>query len=177
MKNNKLKKINGTPIRLQYFNGFLTFMSLMTSIIFVYALYFGRIAEMPSAIFAVVKILSPVIILSIANRFLFGKVVCVVNKEGLHCEKGSFCWSEFDSVSFDLGIALPTRTGVDYSSVTLVAKDFKVTVDEAPPYLLRYIKKYMPNAKITLTKGSKFLIKLIAAVMIIAYLAVIFVKI
>lgn len=173
MKNNKLKTIKGTRVKLQYFNGYLVHISLLFSIPLVYALYFGKYSEIIPAFFEVLKIESPIIMLSVANRFLFGRIACVVTDEGIHTDKAFVAWNTFDSVILDVGMALPTKRGMDYSSVTLVMKDCKITIDKTPLYLLRYIKKHRPDVKITLTDGSKFFIKLVVTCLIISYLAII----
>ena len=173
MKNNKLKTIKGTRVKLQYFNGYLVYISLLFSILLVYALYFGKYSQIIPAFFEVLKIESPIILLSVANRFLFGRIACVVTDEGIHTDKAFVAWNTFDSVILDVGMALPTKRGMNYSSVTFVMKDCKITIDKTQLYLLRYIKKHRPDVKITLTDGSKFFIKLVVTCLIISYMAII----
>ena len=59
MKNNKLKTIKGTRVKLQYFNGYLVYISLIFSIPLVYALYFGKYSEIIPAFFEVLKMNLP----------------------------------------------------------------------------------------------------------------------
>ena len=136
----------------------------------------GEFSKIAEYIFTVISVLHPLILLSITNRFLFGKIVCVIDENGIHTEKGFVSWHGFDSAVLDLGMNLPTRSGWDYSSLTLVLRDCKVTVEKIPLYLLRYVKKYRPDVKISLNKGSKFLLWLVGITLVIAYVCMFFAK-
>ena len=98
MKKNHLREIEGDKIRWQYFTWpiviLLFCMLFVPYCIFVFSLYAGNfnlsnwlsgllVSFEVCLVFAV-----PFFILSVLNRRFFGKIICVINEDGIHYKDG-----------------------------------------------------------------------------------------
>lgn len=171
----ELKKSNGEKIRWQYFNTFiyimLAFSPMPLVMIIITELKENNLdlAEMIEAIPTVLIIWSvflvPFVILSLLNRFLFGKIVGVVCDDGLLLENDFISWKQIQKITFNPGISSRFTTNYTYASL-LIKSDTKAeyTIDimHFPMYGLRRIKKYNPKIKIEWSKDGIFTILFIA---------------
>jgi hypothetical protein len=102
---------------------------------------------LPTSVF-----LAPLILLTSLNRWLFGRKVCLLNHEGLFCNQRMIPWDAIDSMTFHL--ELPARSNSGCSYVVITGKNLGLALAHAPYHLLRAAKKYNPNIRTALEKGS-----------------------
>lgn len=174
-KETELKYSNGEKIRWQYFNTFiyvmLAFFPMAPAMIIVMGLKENNLnlAEMMEAIPTVLIIwgvfLVPFIILSLLNRFLFGKIVCVALDDGLLLENDFIIWEQIQGITFNPSISSRFNVSYTYASLLIksdIEKEHTIDIMHFPMYGLRKIKKYNPEIKIKLSKNGLFTILFIA---------------
>lgn len=167
-KENRLLNIDGQKIRRQYFNGILYFGTLcvvpFTLITFIMNHLLGKDGETLRTFSDVIYVfigflilMIPIILLSILNRFLFGEVICVLEKEGLHHKDGFIIWDAIVKLEYEINIPSKDKMYFCYVNITKHSR-FGAEIIHAPFYLLKEAKNYHPNLQVSISKKSKFLI-------------------
>lgn len=180
MKKNPLKEIEGIKIRWQYFTGILivalAFTVFVPYCMLVFSLFFGNFvfsewldALRTFAVFGAVGS-APLVLLSVLNRFFFGKIVCVVNTRGIHWADGLIRWDDVDRLEYELSYV--SRWGSQYCHANVFTRAGKVTLVHAPLFLLSYAKKYKPDIHAKLSQGSVFALILMAVGLLIVPLLI-----
>ena len=110
MEEKNLKQIDGKKIRRQYFSApliILVYSMISTSYgILVLDLMTGKfvLSDWLSGVlisFEICLVFSiPFLLLSILNRTCFGKIICVVNPDGIHHKDGLTRWSDIIKVEY-----------------------------------------------------------------------------
>jgi len=158
----ELKDMKGIKLRKQYFSMVLYIIFCIVFFAFVGAIAGGLkenkldLFEILDIVAAVGIIFSPLLVLAVFNVFLYGKVLGVINKDGLYFENDFIPWQEIESVVYDL--KLPSRRGAGYRCATIYAgtslrERHSFDVYDFPIYGLGVIKKYCSKAKIRFAKG------------------------
>ncbi len=169
----ELKDSDGDKIRYQYFNVviyaglFIAYMVIVLLAAAALATKSFSFADIFIAIPLIITFLSPFIILSLLNRFLFGKIVCVICDEGLILENDIIPWNNIKKISFEPNSAFLTRRSrnVKYTCATVDVKtneseEYSIDILHFPRYGLKRIKKQHPEIEIDW--GIKRLLKLVA---------------
>ena len=176
-----LQSINGQKIRRQYFNGILCFATVcvvpFALITYLMNLISGKegailqqFSDVVSMFLGLLILLIPIIILSVLNRSLFGEVICVLEKEGLHHKEGFLIWEAIVKMEFELNI--PSKDRKYFCSVNITKHSrFGTEIHHAPYYLLKEAKNYRPDIQIGLGQRSKFLIRFFLTVLILMIVA------
>lgn len=203
----KLKSIPGEKIRRQYFNvviyPLLSFVLLVLTMCVV--TWFGngtrdeKIEDMASLMVALLFLavpLLPLIVLSILNRFYFGRVVCVLNEKGLYFADGfidediffkaegnvrMIRWEHIRKVAYDPdGFRFSRHTSGCKNCAYITTKPYKKEIvaelNHVPFMLLRKMKKYCPNAKYGFTGWGWVIIGIFALIPTVIPIFVLFVE-
>ena len=170
----ELKDSNGKKIRWQYFNTFiyvmLAFLPMPPVAIIVIGLKENNLdlAEMieaiPTALIIWGVFFVPFIILSLFNRFLFGKIVGVVRNDGLLLENDFISWKQIQKITFNPSISSRFKASYTYASLLIKSDtetEYTIDIMHFPMYGLRKIKKYNPEIKIEWGKDGIFTIYLL----------------
>ena len=204
---NKLKSIPGEKIRRQYFNvviyPLLSFVLLVLTMCVV--TWFGngtrdeKIEDMASLMVALLFLavpLLPLIVLSILNRFYFGRVVCVLNEKGLYFADGfidediffkaegnvrMIRWEHIRKVAYDPdGFRFSRHTSGCKNCAYITTKPYKKEIvaelNHVPFMLLRKMKKYCPDAKYGFTGWGWVIIGIFALIPTVIPIFVLFVE-
>jgi hypothetical protein len=165
-----LEQIPGERIRRQYFNIPIYLILSFSTPILIYLFsaawkYSDSVTEdylsfLHALIILYLHILIPLVILSVLNRFCFGKVVCVLNKKGIYFyDHKVICipWSSIKEVTYAPNYPDTHRSARSgYNSVKIATMPFKKTViteiRQVPFYLLGKMKAYCPNVKYRIEK-------------------------
>ena len=189
----KLKSIPGEKIRRQYFNVAIYPLLLFVLLVLTMCMitWFGngtrdeKIEDMASLMVALLCLavpLLPLIVLSILNRFYFGRVICVLNEKGLYFADGfvdedvffkadgnvrMIKWEHIRKVAYEPdGFHFSAHGSGCRNCAYITTKPYKkeivAEVNHAPFMLLRKMKKYCPNAKYGFTGFGWFLVALYA---------------
>lgn len=123
------------------------------------------IEAIPTALIIWGVFLVPFIILSLLNRFLFGKIVGVVRDDGLLLENDFITWKQIQKITFNHSI--PSRFKASYTYASFFIKsdtvtEYTIDIMHFPMYGLRKTKKYNPEIEIKLGKNGLFTILFIA---------------
>ena len=174
-KNSELLNKSGKKIRWQYFNTFiyimLAIMPVAPVMIIILELkkgnadIWGVIAEMAGAIDVVLAIyaifIGPFIVLSILNRFCFGKVLGVADNTKLYLSERDIDINNIIEIVYHPRVM--SRSSLSFCSATFILKtknggtqSFEVI--HFPLYGLKLIKKYNPNVKLSCDKYIWFLV-------------------
>ena len=164
MKKNRLIEVDGKKIRRQYFNIFMFFEIALALFMTIPALVFNTLwgnsgtklnswSEIFTHVIAVfIGLMLPVILISFLNRFLFGKVICVLNETGIYYLKGNakrvIKWENVNCMEY--GIRLwPFFTQIDhpFCYVHIIGEGSDEYINHAPFMLLKQVKKYNNRIK------------------------------
>lgn len=171
MKHNHLKNLNGVRIRHQYFN-FLIYI-LLTILIVVIEMVtfiplfegnfnFGKWAEdIFTSIFTITIFIVPCIVFSVLNRFFFGKIVCVLNEEGIHYKDGLIKWN--DIVSIEYNITAVSRIHFRPAYIDVICKNKTIQIESVPLYMFSTVKKFNADIK---TKKDKMIWVILATIIL-----------
>lgn len=172
------KNTDGYKIRVQYFNYFLfaefcgflmvLTMLIMNTILDGVGTKINSPAEIVSAFLVFAVLTSPVWILSLLNRRFFGKVVCVVNEEGIMYQNKIMKWEKIEEIKYQ--ISLPSwssniKRGGSYARI--IGNDLDIQIKSAPSMLLGKAKKYNKNVKANLKKSSILILTMIPLAVVI----------
>lgn len=113
------------------------------------------------SVFAVV--LSPIIALALLNRFLFGKILCVINNDGIQLENDRIQWQEIKRITY---IPEVFNRGAEYSRVCVTrsrssGEPVDIVINHFPVYGLQVIKRICPQIEV---KFHKIFIGVLAAI-------------
>ncbi len=176
------KNADGYKIRVQYFNYFLFFefcgflmvltMLIMNTILDGVGTKIESPAEIISLFFVFGGLTSPIWILSLVNRRFFGKVVCVVNNEGIIYRNKTIKWEEIEEIEYQ--IVLPSRSIRDKESsyARLLGSNIDIKINSAPSMILNKVKKYNKNVKAALSKSSILVLTMMPLVFIVFALVI-----
>ena len=159
-KQPELKQLSGDKIRTQYFNYilvvFLSFVPVAPIMIPIMKwknsgewLFDEFMSTLINTVGMWSFIIIPLILLSLLNRFCYGKVVCVFDDRGIHTENDLLLWTDIKRVSFKASI--PSRYKYSPACTTFVinkAGEYEFDILHFPFYGLRKIKKYCPNIEV-----------------------------
>lgn len=175
-KTSKLECKYGEKIRWQYFNAYIymmiSYIPAVPAMIIAMELRKGNIeiwncfVEMAEAIPVCLGIygifIGPFIILSIFNRFCFGKILGVVNESMLFLENQEIPINVIKEIVYHpRPMTRRKNSSCCYATVVVQSEnnDTKsIDVAHFPLYGLRKIKKYNPNIKLSCDKYVWFLI-------------------
>lgn len=160
----KLRNIAGEKIRRQYFNMFIYMMISYTIPFFLFVPFLDmvirgeefrgyKVMEVLEAIVILAIVLSPVIILTLMNRFFFGKIVCVLNENGINHSHGLIPWKDIERIEYE--IELPRRSStMRYCYARIIGKELDIKILQSPCFLMWRAKKYNEEIKLKFSKDS-----------------------
>ncbi len=183
MKTNRLSKIEGTKIRWQYFTvPILVLLSCAVWVsysLLVFQFTFGefQLSEWLSGLlisFEGCLVCSfPFVFLSVLNRRIFGKIICVLNDDGIHYKDGIIKWNEIVKMEYE--IKIPRRRKLfnpkyrKYRCHAIIyTRKRKIVLMHAPLFLLSKSRKYYPDINAKVSKGSKRRIVLLIVMCFVA---------
>ena len=179
MKKNKLKEINGTIIRWQYFT--VPIIILLFCMLFVpYCMLIFTLGDnsfewskwLSDLLISVevgVCFAIPFIILSVLNRHFFGKIICVINEYGIHHKDGLTKWNEITKIEYE--IEWPGGTVAKqyrYCRAIIYTKNDNVVLPHAPMYVLSNVMKYSPSTTARVSKNSKWVVGFFIVILVVA---------
>ncbi len=180
MKSNDLHEIVGDRIRWQYF----TVPILMINFIAIFVPYCILIFSIPMGNFdfnewisnALTSVLAffvlsvPFIILSLFNRCYFGKIICVINDDGIYHADSFVRWNSITKVEYV--IKLPHRfMNNHFCHAIIYTRSEKIILDHAPLSILSCVKKYKPELSAKVSNNSKWMI----AILLIGFIIIPFI--
>ncbi len=169
-----MDNIKGTKIRFQFFDSII--YAYIAIILFIFIIItefflimdgflFQKILEILYTCLKLLLIITPLIPLSILNKFFFGRIICIISEDGIYYEDRLIEWNELSNLRYIIPDYLSRRFWRFYSSGKKTARieaSYKgigipkiVDIMSAPFYSLFVIKRYSPKTKI---KGFKILL-------------------
>ena len=174
-KGNTLREVAGDRIRWQYFTGpiiLLVFCMLFVPYcMFVFYLIDGKLdwsvwlSDLLVCVEICLAFSIPFIFLAILNRFFFGKIICVINENGIHHKDGTVKWSEIVKIEYE--IQFPSSTVYRSCHAIIHTRQEKIVLVHAPLVLLSKARKYSPNTRAGVSKSSKWMIGVFIALPVI----------
>ena len=179
MKENMLKNIDGKKVRRQYF----TYPMLICLLTPVYSTYMMLVLFAASDDFEFRNFFSDVIcapsnwqflilfvvfaVLYVLNTLYFGRIICVLTEDGICCKDGFVKWEQIKGIKYVA--ELPSRyyhPGRVCRAILHTWGDDAVLL-QAPYSIVREIKKTHPTIEIKLSNGSKWMIGITVALLMI----------
>lgn len=179
MKKIKLREIDGDKIRVQYFTWliliFIWCAFFVPYCMLVFSLQMGDfdLSEWLSGLIISLEVCIgfsiPFVILSILNRNFFGKIVCVLDKDGIHYKDGIIKWN--DVVKIEYEIEFPGGASQEkirrWCHAIVYTKKENIVLFHAPLFLLPKLRKYDPDIKVSVSKNSKWMVVFFILVLVI----------
>ncbi len=146
-----LQKIHGEKLRWHYVTHFIFCMLSvfpMITILVVRASFLRgegidvAIEEILTIVMAFSILLLPFILFAILNRFFIGKIICVLNDEGIHHKHGLIKWEDIERIEYDIKFATRLYGRLKPSYARVIGKGVDETLYHAPSALLARAKKY-----------------------------------
>jgi len=169
MKKNHLREIAGDKIRWQYFTWplliLLFCMLFVPYCTFIFSLYSKNfnLSNWFSDLFVSVEVCLilavPFIILSVLNRRYFGKIICVINEDGIHYKDGLIKWDAIVKIEYEIELpgGVVKKENLFCHAVIYTRKE-KINLIHAPMFLISKVKKYQPSLEAKVSKNSKWMI-------------------
>lgn len=181
MQENSLKSIGEKKIRRQYFNAPLIFLySAMIAIpYFILVISLGiekfDASDWPSTLWISIWVSFffsiPVLILRAMCKHLFGRIICVINEEGIHyASKGKLLWETIEKIEYviDSKPRYKTDTKKPFRTIIYTKGGKIITLDHAPMHIISCIKKYSRGLDVKVSgAASLFPVVLIMAAIIL----------
>lgn len=187
-----LKSIDGIKIRRQYFNVILIDLLMMIPTVYLFIAVSELISDgkISADFWTDTAIITPVIaamalpfvILSLLNRYVFGKLVAVINKEGIYLENYLLPWNKIEQVHYiPHGRSRRSEMRKLYTRAVFAVKndfgkDFDIKVNFFPLYAYFKIKKLHPEIKSKLDKADIVIFALVPIVAILVFVIEMFAK-
>ena len=177
MKPNPLKNIDGVRIRRQYFNGpIYVLFSIWVLIIVIFAIisfsdgnfsFYKWLDVICESAFTIAIFIIPWIILSVLNRFFFGKIVCVLSEEGIHHEGGLIKWNNISRIEYNIPTLNRYPLRLIAAHIDVVCKNETIKITSVPLYMFSVVKKSHPDIKTKMDKTVWGLVALTIFIIII----------
>lgn len=160
----KLRNTAGEKIRRQYFGMYIymvipwiiqfwLFIPIMEMVINGKEFSGYKAMEMLEVIATLVILLLPIVMLSLGNRYFFGRIVCVLNETGIIYKRGFISWKDIERIEY--GIELPARYSIkDYCHARIVGKELDIKLLHCPCFFMWRAKKYNKDIKCKFSKDS-----------------------
>ena len=166
-----LSQINGTKIRRQYFNfvlyAFLATLLPIIPMIFILECEKQNVSIWNSwnlfwsitneALPTIVAFILPLFILSVCNKFIFGKTIAVVEQKGLYLDNVFIQWEDIKAVEYNAMHFSRFNFRAAYITITVSPsrkRDYIVEVSNFTLYGLRQLKKHLPQQTVRWAKGE-----------------------
>lgn len=172
---NSLIDIDGIKIRRQYFNIIIyIYLELLMVLIIMFAtceiathrfVFLEYLRSVAIAFKLILGLMLPFVILSVFNRYTFGKIVCVLNDEGIHYKDGCIKWDNITEMRYNV----TTFTRIRYAPafINVICKDKEICITSAPLLVFRYAKKFRSSIKLKKDNSVLFVTGVIAAIAIV----------
>ena len=187
MKKNHLRKINGDKIRWQYFTWpllILLYSAIATPCaVFVGSLSLGKFdaSECLSALRVSVEVClilaTPFIILYVLNQQFFGKIICVINENGIHHKDGLIKWEDITKIEYEVELyGTVIEKEHRFCHAVIYTEKQNIILLHAPMYFIFKVKKNKASLDAKISKSSKWTIGFFLALPIIASLVILLFK-
>ena len=176
-----MENADGYKVRWQYFNTYiytvLSFVPVVPIMVLILDLKRGSFEHskklleyseiVPLLFFIIFIVLGPFLLLSLLNRFFFGKLVCVINDENLVLDDREIPLKNIEKVEYAPQIPFSYRSlrHIDFTYVRIFVrpmfgKVYSVDVLHFPIYGLKKLKQVAPHIKVRWNKSYLFLVLL-----------------
>lgn len=179
MKRNHLREIYGEKIRWQYFSWAILIlifcMFFVPYCIFVFSLSAGdfNVSNWFSDLLICVEVCFafsiPFVILSILNQQFFGKIICVINENGIYYQDGLLKWDEILKIEYEIELSggVVKKENLFCHSVIYTRKD-NIKLIHTPLFFISKVKKYNPSLDAKISKNSIWMIVFFIVLLTIA---------
>ena len=170
VEENKLKYIDGKKIRRQYFNiPLIILYSLALAIPYAILTISWCIGKSdsyasPSTLWTSIWVCFvfslPLLILRILNKHYFGRIICVLNEEGIHySNKGKLCWDTIEKIEYviDSKPRYKNDTGKAFRVIVYTQGGKYIVLANAPLYIVSRIKKYRKELDLKILGATSLL--------------------
>ena len=170
MQENNLKCIQGKKIRRQ---GFIIPLTILYTMMFAipYAIFaiswcigkldtYGSPSTFWTSVLLCFLFSVPFLVLRLLNKYFFGKIICVLNEEGIYyANKGKLCWDSIEKIEYAIDSKPRYKSDSEKTwRVIIYTHGGKhVVLDKAPLYIISSIKRYQKSLGVKIT-GARSLV-------------------
>ncbi len=159
MNAHDLTEIPGRAIRRQYFNIFIYSILYICAMVLLITTVKGDgrypfADTLKTTLALVLPVIAVLALISVFNRTRFGRIVAVLDDEGIHTECGFFRWEDIIAIRYTP--SAPSRRRYTPNTAFLTVKtspieENAVSIPMAPLHLLFAARKYARHIKLGLT--------------------------
>lgn len=174
-REDELKDSDGEKIRWQYFNGYIYIMSACFPMALIAVIlsdlkgngvdFAGLIEGIVTALLVWSAFLAPAIVLSLLNRFFFGRIIGVIREDGLLLENDFIEWKKINKITFKPRMSSKHHAAYTHATVSVGPGQMtirSIDIMHFPAYALRRIKKHNPEIKVEVEKKAVAIIVFVA---------------
>lgn len=191
MGENTLKYIDGRKIRRQYFNVPLIILYTMMLAIpyFIYIISFltgkfdsyGQISTFFTSVWICFVFSLPLLFLRILNKYCFGRIICVLSREGIHyANKGKLRWETIEKIEYviDSKPRYKGDTGKPFRGIIYTQGGKHVVLDKVPMHMVSYIRKHQKDIDVRILGATSLLstVFMITAILLVCPFYVVLLK-
>ena len=160
---NSLKSINGKKLRRQYFN--IPLIALFATVfLVVYSIFANSLfdkghitsdylSDLAVGVWVGFCFALPFTVLKVLNVYCFGRIICVLAKDGIHYPKGMVRWETVERIEYALDSKqrFKTDSTKSFRAIIYTKGGKHIVLDKAPLCIISIAKKYCKelDAKIT----------------------------
>lgn len=100
---------------------------------------------------------APFLVLRLLNKHLFGKIVCVLDEEGIYyANKGKLCWDSIEKIEYviDSKPRYKSDSGKTWRVIVYTHGGKHVVLEKAPLYIISSIKKHQKSLDVKIIGAS-----------------------
>ena len=178
---------NGKRIRRQYINGALFCWYFVVLILPVFLFVMDKINNLGS--FDILKVFSicgkglicslPLLLISILNRNVFGKIVCIIDENGIYHGNRFVPWDKIKEIQYEIVLPAPRWKPNSFNPFDVracyayvIGTECKFKIMYAPHFILQIARKYNSNVKTGFSNESKKVICFVLCFPVLMYLAI-----
>lgn len=166
-----LNQINGTRIRKQYFN-FILYVYLATLLPIIPMIFILECEKQNISIWnswhllgnitaealpTMIALIFPLFLLSVCSKFIFGKIIAVVEQNGLRLDNTFVPWQDIKAVEYKATHFSRFNFRAAYITITVAPagkREYRIEVSNFTLYGLRKLKKHLPPQTVRWAKGE-----------------------
>lgn len=157
-----MKSINGKKLRRQYFN--IPLIALFAIVFFVvYSIFatslfdkghgYDYLSDLVVGVWVGFCFALPFTVLKVLNVYCFGRIICVLAKDGIHYPKGMVRWETVEKIEYALDSKprYKTDSKKSFRAIIYTKGGKHIVLDKAPLCIISIAKKYCKELDIKAT--------------------------
>lgn len=164
-QNINLAAMPGKRLRIQFFTFPLVlipgFFLILLYMMWIVMLLMGEFifSEMLKLTLLVALLCAPVVLLCavllVLNHYFFGKIICVLGKDGIAHKTGFIRWNRIKRIEYEIHLPRRYQYHWEYCRAVIFTGAGQIGIDHAPLCMLFFVRRLHPEIPMGLGKDCK----------------------